>query len=170
MIDLYVGKHDLLHFNKKRFRHLLTLTAFTGRMVKLDRLFTQRIIYQSGQKSLSYLSALQYFANEPSLNTLVMWLCFLTHWPFHAAWLGVFIENYQKCEIKERNNYLLINQTSRSQPEGLNRTLNDTNPSQFGMEQLGPSLTALYSRVIKRYSKTFPNISSMIFIFCLCFM
>ncbi|CAH8547884.1 unnamed protein product [Schistosoma margrebowiei] len=151
MIDLYVGKHDLLHFNKKRFRHLLTLTAFTGRMVKLDRLFTQRIIYQSGQKSLSYLSALQYFANEPSLNTLVMWLCFLTHWPFHAAWLGVFIENYQKCEIKERNNYLLTNQTSRSQPEGLNRTLNDTNPSQFGMEQLGPSLTALYSRVIKRF-------------------
>ncbi|CAH8549812.1 unnamed protein product [Schistosoma rodhaini] len=151
MIDLYVGKHDLLHFNKKRFRHLLTLTAFTGRMVKLDRLFTQRIIYQSSQKSLSYLSALQYFANEPSLNTLMMWLCFLTHWPFHASWLGVFIENYQKCEIKERTNYLLTNQTSRSQPEGLNRTLNDTKPSQFGLEQLGPSLTALYSRVIKRF-------------------
>lgn len=148
----------------------LFLCFCLGRMVKLDRLFTQRIIYQSGQKSLSYLSALQYFANEPSLNTLVTWLCFLTHWPFHAAWLGVFIENYQKCEIKERNNYLLTNQTSRSQPEGLNRTLNDTNPSQFGMEQLAPSLTALYSRVIKRYSKTFPNISNMIFIFCLCFM
>ncbi|CAH8495455.1 unnamed protein product [Schistosoma turkestanicum] len=150
LVDLFTSKHDLLHFNKKRFRHLLTLTAFTGRMIKLDRLFTQRIIYQSGQKSLSYLNALHYFANEPSLNTLVTWLCFLTHWPFHAAWLGVFIENYQKCEMKERTNYLLTNHTSRSQPEGLNRTLSDVKPSKFGVEQLGSSFTALYSRVIKR--------------------
>ncbi|KAH8878329.1 Kinase D-interacting substrate [Schistosoma japonicum] len=148
--DLYISKHELIHFNKKRLRHLLTLTAFMGRMIKLDRLYTQRIIHQTNQTSLSYLNALQYFANEPSLNTLMTWLCFITHWPFHAAWLGVFIENYQNCSIKERVNYLLTNHTSRSQPEGLNLTFNDNRSIQFGMEQLGSNLTTLYSRVIER--------------------
>ncbi|KAK4471887.1 hypothetical protein MN116_004614 [Schistosoma mekongi] len=148
--DLYISKHELTHYNKKRFRHLLTLTAFMSRMIKLDRLYTQRIIYQTSQNNLSYLNALQYFANEPSLNTLMTWLCFITHWPFHAAWLGVFIENYHNSSIKERANYLLTNHTSRSQPEGLNLTLNDNKSLQFGMEQLGSNLTALYSRVIER--------------------
>ncbi|CAH8522231.1 unnamed protein product [Heterobilharzia americana] len=121
-----------------------------GRMLKLDRLFTQRTIYMSSQKNPYYLNALQYFANEPSLNTLVTWLCFLIHWPFHAAWLGVFIDNYQKCEMNVRVNYLLNDNTSRSQPEGLNQTLNGVKVKQFGIEQLGPSLTVLYTRVLKR--------------------
>ncbi|CAH8849748.1 unnamed protein product [Trichobilharzia szidati] len=151
LTDMYIGSHELSHFNKKKFRHLLTLTAFMGRMIKLDRLFTQRTIYMSSQKNLAYLNALQYFTNEPSLNTLATWLCFLIHWPFHAAWLSVFIENYQKCEIKERTNYLLNGRhTSRSQPEGLNRTSIDGKMKHYGMEQLGPNLTGLYSRVLKR--------------------
>lgn len=85
----------------------------------------------TSQKNIAYIQALNYMSNEPNLNTLITWLCFTMHWPFHAAWLCSFIElDYQKFEyclhkskrlFKSKYGLMYHKHASKSEPEGLNR-------------------------------------------------
>ncbi|KER20986.1 hypothetical protein T265_10595 [Opisthorchis viverrini] len=95
LLDVYAGIHELADLNTKYLRQLLTMSAFMGRMLNIERLSVEqqgmiRIPAHALPGSASYL---------PTLAVLVTWLCLIQHWPFHAAWLALFIEEHFRSEM-----------------------------------------------------------------------
>ncbi|KAL3318142.1 hypothetical protein Ciccas_003191 [Cichlidogyrus casuarinus] len=103
ILELFLGRHELQDLNVKKLRHLLTLTAFLGRMLKLSQL--QR--YRSDIKSWLLTTASKTgegvwndgFKLCPQTGTLspsviISWLCMIMHWPFHITWLILFMEEH----------------------------------------------------------------------------
>ncbi|KAA3674668.1 uncharacterized protein DEA37_0001868 [Paragonimus westermani] len=112
-----------------------------GRMINIDRL-----------SAISHADAHvpPRLANRPtSLSTLVTWLCLVQHWPFHAAWLAVFIDQHFREDSKAA--------TDGSQQFGSSHILHDgkhSNGSQRAalLDQLtwDSNLSQLHNRILKR--------------------
>ncbi|TGZ58964.1 hypothetical protein CRM22_009340 [Opisthorchis felineus] len=97
LLDVYAGLHELADLNTKYLRQLLTMSAFMGRMINIERLSVEqqgmiRIPPHALPGSANYL---------PTLAVLVTWLCLIQHWPFHAAWLALFIEEHFRSEMEQ---------------------------------------------------------------------
>ncbi|CAL8098498.1 unnamed protein product [Calicophoron daubneyi] len=113
LLNVYLGPHELADLNEKRIRQLVTLTAFMGRMINIDRLVM-------GQPGLIRLTSNvpKVDANQPSLFTLTTWLSLLVHWPFHAAWLVLFIERHFQSHRVEETQQLDSSRTRRTSSLG----------------------------------------------------
>ncbi|KAF8571952.1 hypothetical protein P879_01098 [Paragonimus westermani] len=141
LLDLYARFHQLASMNAKYLRQLLTLSAFLGRMINIDRL-----------SAISHADAHvpPRLASRPtSLSTLVTWLCLVQHWPFHAAWLAVFIDQHFREDSKAA--------TESSQPFGSSHILHEdkhSNGSQRAPQQdqltWDSNLSQLHNRILKR--------------------
>nr|CDS17559.1 kinase D interacting substrate of 220 kDa [Echinococcus granulosus] len=78
--EFFVEEHPLADINVNKLKYLLTHMAFLGRMLK------------TGENQRVWTSLLE---------VATTWLCFLVHWPFHTAWLSLFLEEHysytQQC-------------------------------------------------------------------------
>ncbi|KAF5403275.1 hypothetical protein PHET_03012 [Paragonimus heterotremus] len=141
LLDLYARFHQLANMNSKYLRQLLTLSAFLGRMINIDRLSAISQVDAHMPPSL---------ANRPtSLSTLVTWLCLVQHWPFHAAWLAVFIDQNFREDSKRT--------TEGSHPFGSSHILQDDKHSSGSQRTTQPeqltwdsNLSQLHNRILKR--------------------
>ncbi|KAL5966890.1 hypothetical protein TSMEX_005432 [Taenia solium] len=74
--EFFVEEHPLADINITKLKHLLTHMAFLGRMLK------------TGENQRVWTSLLE---------VATTWLCLLVHWPFHTAWLSLFLEEHYSC-------------------------------------------------------------------------
>lgn len=85
------------------------------------------------------------------MGALVTWLCLLQHWPFHAAWLAVFIEQH----LRGRGSGEMPDSTGTNTPRPLARSGSGNLASASdadGIDQLNfdSVLSQLHSRILKR--------------------
>ncbi|VUZ45349.1 unnamed protein product, partial [Hymenolepis diminuta] len=71
--DFFVEEHPLADINLCKLKYLLIQMAFLGRMLKTSE----------NQTNWSTL-----------LEVATTWICLLVHWPFHTAWLSLFLEEH----------------------------------------------------------------------------
>ncbi|KAL5110614.1 hypothetical protein TcWFU_007152 [Taenia crassiceps] len=74
--EFFVEEHPLADINITKLKHLLTHMAFLGRMLK------------TGENQRVWTTLLE---------VATTWLCLLVHWPFHTAWLSLFLEEHYSC-------------------------------------------------------------------------
>ncbi|CAH8627275.1 unnamed protein product [Dicrocoelium dendriticum] len=154
LLNLYAETHELAILNRKHLRHLLTMTAFVGRMIILDRLLTWQNNSLCGRPHC-FLSLGDL---DWCVNALVTWLCLVKHWPFHAAWLAIFIEEQLRSDenVSRVELHRTGSQKSRNLPEDSQSfpdvrlstsNLHGTRAATLSMET---TLSQLHLRVLKR--------------------
>ncbi|THD22989.1 hypothetical protein D915_005899 [Fasciola hepatica] len=146
LFDLFLGSHELSDLNEKRLRQLITQISFMGRMINIERLQVER---QGLVRIATPESGL--LSGQAIMGALVTWLCLLQHWPFHAAWLAVFIEQ----QLRGRDTGEIIGSTGTNTPRRLARSGSSnlaSGPDGDGINQLNwdSVLSQLHARILKR--------------------
>ncbi|VDP81905.1 unnamed protein product [Echinostoma caproni] len=142
MFDLFVGSHELSDLNAKRLRQLMTQISFMGRMINIERL---QVEHQGLVRIDSGL-----WSGDALMGALVTWLCLLQHWPFHAAWLAVFIEQHLRGRDAGDLSGGPMSTPRRVAKSGSGNLI--TASEGDGIEQLtwSSTLSQLHARILKR--------------------
>ncbi|VDM37048.1 unnamed protein product [Hydatigera taeniaeformis] len=84
------------------------------------------------------------------LEVATTWLCLLVHWPFHTAWLSLFLEEHYVCtqqRVPRGSGEVASGGTPSLEVDEDDATASTTSQPVLPDD----TLSMLYSRVLKRY-------------------
>ncbi|VDL98263.1 unnamed protein product [Schistocephalus solidus] len=155
LLEYFLCDHPLADINCSKLRHLLTHIAFLGRLLKSEG-------EQAGTLLKPVRTATQCLMRPNFLDVVGAWLCLLLHWPFHTAWLTLFLEEHFSLDERVNSNDQSPAKESHATSTNADQvTLTEGTEEGSGVE-VGPppvrvnpvsptdTLSALYLRVLER--------------------
>ena len=88
------------------------------------------------------------------LEAATTWLCLLVHWPFHTAWLSLFLEEHYSCTIQQpvpRRSSVKSGGLEAGSPSTEDDEAEATASTTSQPVLPNDTLSMLYSRVLERY-------------------
>ncbi|VDK22680.1 unnamed protein product [Taenia asiatica] len=158
--EFFVEEHPLADINITKLKHLLTHMAFLGIGLHAQT---------NCQRTFSHFYFAQYFFIEGRmlktgenqrvwtslLEVATTWLCLLVHWPFHTAWLSLFLEEHYSCTQQRAPRGSGGSSSGEATGGGapiLEVDEDDATTSTISQPVLpDDTLSMLYSRVLERY-------------------
>ncbi|KAL7065213.1 hypothetical protein AAHC03_04986 [Spirometra sp. Aus1] len=155
VLEYFLCDHPLADINCSKLRHLLTHIAFLGRLLRSE-----------GEQSVTLMkpvrSATRGMTRPNFLDVVGAWLCLLLHWPFHTAWLTLFLEEHFRLDERVMSNDQSPAKESHATSTNADQvTLTEGAEEGSGIETGPPpvkvnpvypadTLSALYLRVLER--------------------
>ncbi|KAM3179755.1 hypothetical protein ACTXT7_000038 [Hymenolepis weldensis] len=150
--DFFVEEHPLADINLCKLKYLLIHMAFLVYIVNLKYLIKDSS--RTPEKANGRM--LKTSENQSNWSTLLevatTWICLLVHWPFHTAWLSLFLEEHyfsgragQAVRQQIRNSGVI--------GSGGNSSDEDENTASITSQPVLPedTLPMLYLRVLERF-------------------